>query len=201
MPASAFATIVVERLLDLVTVLLLFGSAIRFSGVDVGTVVERAGTVVAIVAIGGVVVLFILAGHPERLVSLADRVSTAPAAGPRADRRAARADAGRWPPRHAESLASGAGDGLVVALWLSIALGIVFTSWAFGLELSLVGSFLVLGYLTVGVAAPTPGAAGGFHAAYLLAMTQFFGAARERGWRRRDRVAPCIVCVRSPCSA
>jgi uncharacterized membrane protein YbhN (UPF0104 family) len=38
------------------------------------------------------------------------------------------------------------------------------------------GSFLVVGYLTVGVAAPTPGAVGGFHKMYQLALTQFFGA-------------------------
>ena len=34
----------------------------------------------------------------------------------------------------------------------------------------------MIGYLTVGVSVPTPGAAGGFHYFYKLAMTQFFGA-------------------------
>jgi hypothetical protein len=60
-------------------------------------------------------------------------------------------------------------------LWLSIALGIVLTSTAFGLSVPFVGSFLIVGFLTVGVMAPTPGAAGGFHGAYILAMRQFFG--------------------------
>jgi uncharacterized membrane protein YbhN (UPF0104 family) len=63
-----------------------------------------------------------------------------------------------------------------VPLWFSLGLGVLFTSWGFGLDLPIVGSFLVLGYLTVGVAAPTPGATGGFHYAYKLAMTQFFSA-------------------------
>jgi hypothetical protein len=63
-----------------------------------------------------------------------------------------------------------------VPLWLSIATGIVFTTWAFGLTMSAFGSFLVVGYLTVGVAVPTPGAAGGFHYFYKLALTQLFAA-------------------------
>jgi uncharacterized membrane protein YbhN (UPF0104 family) len=59
---------------------------------------------------------------------------------------------------------------------LSIAVGIWLTSRAFDLTFSFVGSFLVVGYLSVGVSVPTPGGTGGFHAAYLLALTQFFGA-------------------------
>jgi uncharacterized membrane protein YbhN (UPF0104 family) len=40
-------------------------------------------------------------------------------------------------------------------------------------------TFLLLAFLTVGVAVPTPGNVGGFHEAYLLAMTQAFGVPRE----------------------
>ena len=63
-----------------------------------------------------------------------------------------------------------------VPLWLSIAVGIWLMSHAFDLTLPFVGSFIVVGYLAVGVAAPTPGGAGGFHYFYLLALTHFFGA-------------------------
>jgi hypothetical protein len=45
--------------------------------------------------------------------------------------------------------------------------------------MSFIGSFLVVGYLTVGVTVPTPGSAGGFHYFYQLALTQFFGAAES----------------------
>ena len=38
------------------------------------------------------------------------------------------------------------------------------------------GSFIVVGYLAVGVSVPTPGGAGGFHYFYLVALTSFFGA-------------------------
>jgi uncharacterized membrane protein YbhN (UPF0104 family) len=38
------------------------------------------------------------------------------------------------------------------------------------------GTFLVIALLVVGVAVPTPGAVGGFHAAFRFAATTFFGA-------------------------
>ena len=40
---------------------------------------------------------------------------------------------------------------------------------------SYVGSFLVMTLLVVGVAVPTPGQVGGFHAAYRVAVVTFFG--------------------------
>jgi uncharacterized membrane protein YbhN (UPF0104 family) len=42
------------------------------------------------------------------------------------------------------------------------------------------GSFLMMAILVVGVAVPTPGAVGGFHEAYRIGATVFFGAATER---------------------
>jgi uncharacterized membrane protein YbhN (UPF0104 family) len=62
-------------------------------------------------------------------------------------------------------------------LWLSLALGIFLTSIAFdGIRVTFVDSFVIVGCLAVGVAVPTPGATGGFHEAYKLAVTRFFGA-------------------------
>ena len=43
------------------------------------------------------------------------------------------------------------------------------------------GSFLVVAMLVVGVAVPTPGAVGGFHAAFKFAVTTFFGASDDAG--------------------
>lgn len=178
-PAAAFATIIVERLLDLCTVLLLFSFAIVASGVDVGYETRTAGLVIAAGSIIAMGLLAVLAGHPERLGRWAGRLT-------------------RWLPGRAahlaETLVRTFTEGLKVMrspghlglailwsvpLWLSIALGITFTTWAFGVTLSFVGSFLVVGYLAVGVAAPTPGAAGGFHGMYLLALTQFFHAGAD----------------------
>lgn len=175
-PAAAMATIIVERVLDLCTVLVLFALAILVAGIPVPPEIQTAGLLGAAAALAGVVVLFVLAGHPERLGRWASTLTA-------------------WLPARVASVA----DHLVqtfigglkimrspkdlawsivwsVPLWVSIAYGIVFTTWAFGLSMSVTGSFLVVGYLTVGVAVPTPGAAGGFHYFYKLALTQLFGA-------------------------
>jgi uncharacterized protein (TIRG00374 family) len=176
-PAAVFATTpVIERLLDLCTVLLLFGLALLVADVRVGNDVKAAGMTGAVVSVVGLAMLFVLAGHPERLGKWAGRLARHLPA------RAARL---------VEHLVQAFAEGLKVMrspghfavailwsipLWLSIALGILFVSWAFDLTVSFVGSFLVVGYLAVGVAAPTPGAAGGFHYMYLAAMTHFFDA-------------------------
>ena len=174
--AAAMATIIVERVLDLCTVLVLFAIAILVAGIEVPREIETAGIVGAVAALAGVVVLFILAGHPERLGRWAGRLT-----GFLPVRVAAAVDhlvqmfvGGLRIMRSPRDLAWS----IVwsVPLWLSIALGILCTTWAFGLTISFAGSFLVVGYLTVGVAVPTPGAAGGFHYFYKLALTQLFGA-------------------------
>jgi uncharacterized protein (TIRG00374 family) len=177
MKASAtFATVIVERLLDTVTVLLMFALAIVLSGIDVGASVRLAGWIAALVAVVALAVLFVLAGHPERLGRWTARLTR------------------RLPSRIAEPAAHFAhafAEGLAVmrspanlasamswslAVWASIAAGIWFTSHAFDLTVTWTGSFLVIGYLAVGVAVPTPGGAGGFHLMYKQALTQFFGA-------------------------
>jgi len=69
---------------------------------------------------------------------------------------------------------------LSVPLWLSIAAGIWLTSLAFHITFAYMGSFLVMTLLVVGVAMPTPGAVGGFHAAYQIGVQTFFGAPDDR---------------------
>lgn len=173
---ATFATVLVERVLDMTTVLLMFAIALPMSGVDVGREAEVAGQVAAAVAVGAMALLFVFAGHPERLGRLAARL-------------------GRWlPARVANALAQLVqtfAEGLAVMrspahlavaafwsvpLWVSIAFGIWLTSHAFDLTLPFIGSFIVVGYLAVGVSVPTPGGAGGFHYFYLVALTHFFGA-------------------------
>jgi len=71
---GAFATIILERLLDVVTVLLLLASYVFFFGRDLERAnpalfapVKWAAATAAAAAIGGLVVLFFVAGHPERI--------------------------------------------------------------------------------------------------------------------------------------
>lgn len=173
---ATLATVVVERLLDVVTVLLLFAASLPLLGVDVGQTVRTAGLVAGAGSLVALALLFVMAGHPERLARWAESLGK------------------RLPGRlntvlqHAvQAFAEGLvvmrrpADLLVVIgwslpIWFSIALQIWLTSHAFDLTLSFVGAFLVVGYLAVGVSVPTPGGAGSFHVMYKEAVVRFFGA-------------------------
>jgi len=178
-PASAFATIIVERLLDMAMVIMMFALALPVSGIDLGpqaNVIKISGLVLAGVALLGLATLFVLAGRPERLGAWASRL------GRRLPPKAAQT-VGHLAQRFAEGLQVMRSPGHFlsaviwsVALWLSISMGVWLTSHALGLNFSYVGSFLVLGFLAVGVAVPTPGGAGGFHEMYKIALTQLFNA-------------------------
>jgi hypothetical protein len=61
-------------------------------------------------------------------------------------------------------------------LWLTIGAGIWAVSIAFGFTMPFTGSFLLMAILTIGVAVPTPGAIGGFHEAFRIGATMFYGA-------------------------
>jgi uncharacterized membrane protein YbhN (UPF0104 family) len=89
--------------------------------------------------------------------------------------------------RLAEKFATGLGairrPGQIVAtliwsfpLWLCIALGIWSVAQAFRLDVPFAGSFLIIALLTIGVLIPTPGSVGGFHEAFRLGVTLFYGA-------------------------
>jgi uncharacterized protein (TIRG00374 family) len=175
-PASAFATVVVERLLDVTAVLLLFAVAIPLVGIEIGPEVRFAGIVSAIGAVVALAVLSLLAGHPERLGKLAGRL------GSRLPERFRVAFA-RMVQTFAEGLIVMRNPGHLaaaglwsIAVWVSIGVGIWIEIAAFNMDVSFAGSFIVVGYLAVGVSVPTPGGAGGFHYFYKAALTNFFGA-------------------------
>ena len=184
---AAFATIILERLLDLLVVLLLFASFVfTVAPGDVSgdpaqlARVKFGGALAMAAAVAGSVVLFILAGHPERIGRWALSVERV------LPTKLAHAVA-RFVQTFAEGLAVLRQPGRMVTalllsfpLWLSIALGIWLTSRAFHITFPYTGSFLVTTVLVVGVAVPTPGAIGGFHAAYQIAVQTFFAAPTDR---------------------
>jgi uncharacterized protein (TIRG00374 family) len=183
---GAFATIVLERLLDILTVVGLLASYVFAFGHDVGRANPTAFVglkwAVATVTAGSaaaLVVLFLLAGNPEKLrlvLERLERVLPSTLAGLIA--------------RIAEKFARGLGairrpGRLIVALawsvplWLSIAAGIWAVAVAFQIDLSFTGTFLIVALLVIGVAVPTPGAVGGFHAAFRYGVVAFFGASDD----------------------
>ena len=184
---AAFATIIIERLIDLATVLLMF--AVFVFTIPAGAIaadpralsrVQFWGTVAAGGALFGLAVLFALSGHPERLGRATQRIeSVLPARLAAAVARFVETFAQglavmRHPARLLEAMA------LSIPLWLAIALQIWLVSRAFHITFPFTGTFLVLLFLVVGVAVPTPGAIGGFHAAYEIAIATFFSAPVDR---------------------
>jgi glycosyltransferase 2 family protein len=184
---AAFATIILERLLDLVTVLLLFAAFVllgasgivsddpsQFARVKFGGLLAAGGSLIASA------VFFALAGHPERLGRLTLGIERVlPGAIARA--------AARFVQTFAQGLAvmrqpSQMASALILSfpLWISIGAGIWLTSRAFHITFPFTASFLVMTILVVGVAMPTPGAIGGFHAAYQIAVQTFFAAPTDR---------------------
>ena len=180
---GAFATVILERLLDTVTVLVLLASFVFVFGRGLGeakpvvfAAVKWAGATAGVVAFAGLLVLFVLAGDPARLgrtMARLGEVVPSTLAGLIA--------------RVAEKFATGLGairrpGRLMVALvwsfplWLSIALGIWAVTVAFHFAVPFTGSFLLLALLAIGVAVPTPGAVGGFHEAFRVGTTVFYGA-------------------------
>ena len=183
LPATAaFATIVLERLLDLVAVLILLG---LFFAVLAGGEAAAAPRLFQAVAAGGLTMapigvallvgMFVMAGHPDRLHSLVLRIERLlPARLAHAVANFARTFAEglavvRRPSRLVFTLAWS------LVLWLSIAAQVWILTKAFDIDMPFGGSFLLTAMLVVGVAIPTPGGVGGTHEALRLGLTSFYG--------------------------
>jgi uncharacterized membrane protein YbhN (UPF0104 family) len=64
---------------------------------------------------------------------------------------------------------------LSIVLWLNISFALWTGVCALGIHIPIGATFLIIGFLTVGVAVPTPGAVGGYHVMCSLALTLLFG--------------------------
>jgi uncharacterized protein (TIRG00374 family) len=186
--SAAFASIILERLVDLLTVLLLLGlyffvlpapEAQRQGGLI--DVLKAGAGLVAVGSVGLVLLLWAFHRNAERVSTIVDRMlAPLPARAGSALGRAFRAFGSGLgvfgaSPGHLLAIL-----GQSIVVWLTIALGIHLNNRAFGLELPFHAAFLIIAFLTVGVAVPTPGMVGGFHESYLLALTQVFGVERGR---------------------
>jgi hypothetical protein len=184
---SALATIVIERLFDLVAVLVLFAFFVAQAGPTTLSGdpalydrVKMGGIIAAALSLAGLGALFFLAARPTVLAHTAariDRVLPASLAG----------TVGRFVETFAQGLAVlrdpvrvGVSLLLSFPVWLSIAAGYALTARAFHMTFGYVASFLVMALVVIGVMAPTPGAVGGFHAMFKFAVTTFFGVPADR---------------------
>lgn len=184
---ATFATIIIERMLDAVTCVILLASFVIFFDPGMDSADSRLYWLVEIGGITtGAIALVILAGM---FVAAGD-----PAA------------AGRWaykvehllPGKVTHTLATALlrfAEGLAVVrtprrlaaalllsfpTWLSIAAGIFAITQAFAIDLPFTGTFLIIAMLIVGVSVPTPGGVGGFEAAVQIGLTSFYRVPNDR---------------------
>jgi uncharacterized protein (TIRG00374 family) len=183
---GAFATVILERVLDLITVLVLLAVYVFMFGRDMTAAnpvafaaVKWAGATAALGSLITLAVLFVLAGDPARLrraLARLEEILPSRLAGllaKIAEKFAIGLGAIRRPSRLAVALV------LSLPLWLCIGAGIWAAAVAFHLDVPFTGSFLLQSLLVIGVAVPTPGAVGGFHEAYRVGVTSFFGAPND----------------------
>jgi uncharacterized protein (TIRG00374 family) len=186
-PTSAgFATIILERLIDLITVLVLFAlylfvlptpaTQVEGPAMDLAKWFGIAGAGVSLAAL-----VFLLALHTnaERVVGVLEKVL---------------ARAPRWLAEPLGRMLHSFSAGLAVlrapvahlakiglqslVVWLLIALSFYLNHLAFRIDLPFHATFLLIAFLVVGVAIPTPGMVGGFHAFYLLALGEVYAIDR-----------------------
>lgn len=185
--SAGLATIVLERLFDLLTVLLLFGLYLyvlpmpesQTRGPLMG-VVKAAGASAALGSLVVLVLLFVFHTRAEPILAgleRALRIFPRWLAGPAG--RILRAFSGGLAVLKAPLPHLGAIVAQSFLVWLSIAVGIWLNNRAFGVELPFHATFLVIAFLTVGVAIPTPGMVGGFHGFFIVALADVFGVPRE----------------------
>lgn len=181
--SAGFATIILERLIDLVTVLALLGLSLFVLPVPAMQIESRsmdllkfAAAAAGVGSMGVLAVLLALHGNTERLVVGMERLfESAP----------------RWLAEPLVRLLHTFSGGLAVlrapfrqlakismqslAVWLLTAFGFHLNHLAFGIDLPFHTTFVLIAFLTVGEAIPTPGLVGGFHAFYLLALSGVYG--------------------------
>ncbi len=180
-PTATFATIVLERALDIITLLVLFALSVAllnpgFAVTDgqMLRAVQFGGLVAAAAALAGLAVAFVFAGHAERVGAVTERVTRRLPV--RVGRLAVKVVAAFG--QGFAVLRSPAALGLAFAWSLAVWVSIALTTWlmarAFGLPLSFSGTFTVLMFMAVGVSVPTPGAVGAFHESVRLALTSLY---------------------------
>jgi uncharacterized protein (TIRG00374 family) len=179
---ATMATIVIERVLDLMAVLVLLAVYV-FGFADTDTMSSRAlrsievsAAVAAGLAALLMALLWTLASHPEQIGTLtlsATRVLPS-AIGRRLASTASRFSSGLVVTRRPRQFLAAAVWS--IPIWLLHAGEVWIVTRAFDMTLPLPGAFLLQSLLVIGVAVPTPGGVGSFHEAYRFGMTTFFGA-------------------------
>ena len=179
--SAALATIVVERILDMIAVILLFGlflaafsSQLPATDEQVLGALKAGGLMVAVGAGVFLVLICLAARRPDWVASLAGRVERLAPHGPGAA-------ASRFITRFSTGLGVARDPGrlLRAVAWSLVMWGLVgVTAWwgclAFGIALPPSSGLLLMALMALGVSVPTPAGVGGFHAAVQVGLTAFY---------------------------
>jgi hypothetical protein len=184
--SAAFATVIMERVLDLITVLVLLAIYVwGFSGAGALPAaflrpVEVSAALAAAVAATLLVLMWVLATHPDRIgafIGMAARVLPW-SVSHRIEEVVSVFSGGFAAAREPRALVMAIAWSFVT--WLAIAGEAWAVTVAFGIAMPFEGTFLLQGLLVIGVAVPTPGGVGSYHAAYRWGVTHFFGAQNDQ---------------------
>ena len=182
--SGALATCVLERLMDLLSVMLLFGFYLIFlfrmpaggtGAVDMEQV-RSAGLMAGVLALASFPILYLMVHYRHRLFDALDRRF---------------AGKNALLPRLLHSFLGGfdvVKGGKVftlawaqsIAIWLVITLSIWCSLRAFDLGLSFGDSLMMLALLNIGIAVPTPGAVGSYEYMGQLGLENIFGVEPNR---------------------
>ena len=184
--SAAIGTVVLERLLDLVVILAIFGLSVLAFAPNLGG--EAGGLLAALyagaVGAGGLVIgtlglACLAAAHPKAVGRGVARVTSILPDG--LSQRLARLSY-----RFSEGLGVMRRPGPLVwamawtvFVWVSITAGIWLVSVAFGVDMPPSGAGILLVLVVLGVAVPTPAGVGGYHAAFQVGATTLFAAGAE----------------------
>ncbi len=186
--SAVLATVAMERILDLMAVLALLAVFLWSGAGSAGASVEGARAlemvrwwagIFAVLSLAAIVVMWVLATHPERAAALVLTVEhiTSPRVAQAISRFVGYFSSGFAALRSPGTCA-------IVTLWsLAIWLAIAAETWivsrGFGIDMSFVGSFVMQPLLVIGVASGTPGGLGPYQVAYVMGVRTFFGASPE----------------------
>ena len=184
--SAAIGTVVLERLLDLVVILAIFGLSVLVfephAGVENGRLLSAlyAGAGVAAgFSVGTLGLACAAAASPATVGRGVARVTSVLPAG--LSRRLAQLSH-----RFSEGLGVMRRPGALLwallwtaVVWVSITAGLWFVSVAFAIDMSPAGAGIVLVLVVLGVAVPTPAGVGGYHAAFQVGATTLFVASAE----------------------
>jgi uncharacterized protein (TIRG00374 family) len=185
-PAASIVTIMIERLYDTMTVVILFGVNLFWLKPASGANFGAARFVGLTLVLFGAVAIVLLIAFKVRSAQVIAWIDRTVKEGTGLRQRIKRALLSTL-----EQLATALSVlsdikllsttiGWSLALWFSVAMGNLLICWAFGLQFGFSQILFVLGWSMIGSAIPTPGgAAGAFHAATAGALI-LLGVARDQ---------------------